>query len=385
MTHRIAWGGWLAGVALLVAGDTLHLVHRLRLAGHGYGGWLAVTIISLAFSSVGAVVADRRPANPVGWLFLAVGLGCAVQVAAAEYAAYARFVVDGGLPGAAVGALSSKLAVAAAVSLLPFVLVVFPTGRLLTTRWRWAPPVFGLLAAVGLVATAVTPGELQPGIDNPLGLTVGRDLGPAPVLWLFVGLPVGVVSLVLRWRRSGEDEREQIKWVIFAGATGIGALLLASVLIPVLGDWVGNVGWTVGLTALPVAAGISILRYRLYDIDRIVSRTVSYAVLTGLLVAFYVGSVTAVTRVTPGGNSLAVAGSTLAVAALFQPLRRRVQAGVDHRFNRSRYDATRTIDAFSARLRGEVDLASLRADLLGVVRRTMQPAAVGLWLREFRP
>ncbi|GAC1331466.1 MAG: hypothetical protein NVSMB13_19800 [Mycobacteriales bacterium] len=135
---------------------------------------------------------------------------------------------------------------------------------------------------------------------------------------------------------------------------------------------------------MPAAAGLSILRYRLYDIDRIISRTVGYALVTGLLVAVYVGLVNAVSRLTPGGNSLAVAASTLSVAALFQPVRRRVQAGVDRRFNRSRYDAARTIDAFSARLREEVDLTSLQGDLLGVVRRTMQPASVGLWLRDSR-
>ncbi len=182
--------------------------------------------------------------------------------------------------------------------------------------------------------------------------------------------------------RSGHEQRAQLKWVLFAATAGAGSTLLTALLRPVVGDWLNTLVWNVALSIIPVAVGISILRYRLFAIDRLISRTVSYGLVTGLLVAVYAGLVTAVSRLTPTGNSLAVAMSTLAVAALFQPLRRRVQAVVDRRFNRPRYDAARTIETFSLELRDQVDLEVLAADLLGVVHQTMQPAKAGLWLRD---
>lgn len=184
----------------------------------------------------------------------------------------------------------------------------------------------------------------------------------------------------MRFGRARGVERQQLKWFAFAGL-----LTLVEIAVAVATDAhtaVSGVAQFVAVATLPAAMGLAIVRYRLYDIDRIVSRTVSYALVSGLLVAVSAGLVTAVTRLTPTGNSLAVAAATLAVAALFQPVRRRVQSSVDRRFNRARYDAARTIDAFSAQLREQVDLASLQADLLTVVRRTMEPATLGLWLRS---
>ncbi|MDQ6650069.1 MAG: hypothetical protein M3Z02_08145, partial [Actinomycetota bacterium] len=185
--------------------------------------------------------------------------------------------------------------------------------------------------------------------------------------------------LVRRFHRARGTERAQVKWFAFGGLATIVEIAGATALD--LRGGLDALSQLVIVSTLPAAIGVAILRYRLYDIDRIVSRTVGYALVTGLLVVVYVSSVTVVTRLTPSGNSLAVAASTLAVAALFQPVRRRVQAGVDRRFNRSRYDAARTIDAFSARLREQVDLDTLASDLISVVRRTMQPASAGVWLR----
>ncbi|GAC1331712.1 MAG: hypothetical protein NVSMB13_20110 [Mycobacteriales bacterium] len=194
---------------------------------------------------------------------------------------------------------------------------------------------------------------------------------------LFFGLGGALMSMVLRFRRAGVAERQQIKLVC--------AALSLTPLPFLLHDWappLSRPAFVVVLPLVPAAVAVAMLRYRLFDIDRLISRTVSYELVTGLLVAVYVGLVAVTTRLLPTGNSVAVAASTLAVAALFQPLRRRVQAAVDRRFNRAKYDAERTVDAFSRRLRGEVDLETVRADLLAVVRQTMQPARAGIWLRE---
>jgi hypothetical protein len=242
------------------------------------------------------------------------------------------------------------------------------------------------------IAWLLVPGEvgLIPGVENPFGVDgsavltalAGRPFETGIGAPIFVCLLVGVASLVVRWRASGSEQRAQLNWVLFAAAAGFLSTLLTSMLIPVLGSWPNTVAWNVALSGIPVAVGISILRYRLFAIDRIISRTVSYSLVTGVLLAVYAGLVTAVSPLTPTGNSLAVAMSTLAVAALFQPLRRRVQAVVDRRFNRPRYDAARTIETFTLELRDKVDLEVLAADLLTVVQQTMQPAKAALWLRD---
>jgi hypothetical protein len=249
-----------------------------------------------------------------------------------------------------------------------------------------------VLPLLSAIAWVVVPGEvgLIPGVVNPFGIEgnaligalTGRSFETSIGAPIFVCLLVGVASMVVRWRGSGRDQRAQLKWVLFAAATGFLSTLLTGLLAPVIGSWLNELAWNVALSIIPVAVGISILRYRLFAIDRIISRTVSYGLVTGVLLAVYAGLVTAVSRLTPSGNSLAVAMSTLAVAALFQPLRRRVQAVVDRRFNRPRYDATRTIETFALELRDKVDLEVLAADLLGVVHQTMQPAKAGLWLRH---
>jgi hypothetical protein len=383
---------WVVMLILVVAGDGLLLAHQMRSPGTLSPIWPAATLDGLAFGSVGVVVATRRAENPIGWLFLTIGVLSGVQLLTGEYAMYDRYVLHDSLPGASVSGWVSGLVSVAVLGLLPLVLLVFPDGRFLSHGWRRFGKVAVLLSAASALWVALTPGELglSPGIDNPFGvesdnavlrvvagatfeLTVG-----API---FVCLMAGVVSLVLRWRSSGPEQRAQLKWVLFAATAGFSAILLTALLIPVAGEWLNNAVWSVALAVTPVAVGVSILRYHLFSIDHIISRTVSYTVITGLLVVVYAGLVTAVSRLTPTGGSWAVAGATLAVASLFQPLRRRVQAVVDRRFNRPRVDAAATIEAFGLQLRDQVDLAALAADLLAVVRQTMEPASASLWLR----
>jgi hypothetical protein len=269
-------------------------------------------------------------------------------------------------------------------------LLLLPNGRLLSSRWRPAVWLLGAGVVVGSFGFATIPGVID-GTDparhlvNPLGL---RAAGPVPealaiagAAMLLMGMIAGVVSLVLRFRRSRDVERQQMRWVAAGGCCVLLAPVMALVLsLPVPDVFSGALG-TLCIAAVPVCVGVAVLRYRLYDLGRVVSRTLSYAVVTALLVVVYLTVVTTTARLAPGSSSLGVAASTLAAAALFQPLRRWVQGAVDRRFNRSRYDADRTVDDFRRRLRDEVDLDTVRADLLHVVDKTVQPTTVGLWLR----
>ncbi|MDP9219726.1 MAG: hypothetical protein M3P23_04205 [Actinomycetota bacterium] len=394
--HRLPWALWALAVALVVAADALVIAQLLSPASPLFAAWPAATLNALTFATVGAVVALRRPGNPVGWLFLVIGVLSGVQLGTGEYAMYDRYVRHDALPGTAVSGWVCGVASVLVLGLMSFVLLLFPDGRFLSRQWRRFGQVAVLLTGVSVLALAVAPGELglTAGIDNPFGLSSDSELADlvagAP-FELTIGAPVilcalvGVACLVVRWRRAGAEQRAQLKWVLFAAAAGFTAVVLSASLIPLVGEWANNMAWNVALAVIPVAAGASILRYRLYDIDHIVSRTVSYTVVTGLLVAVYAGLVTAVSRLIPeNSKSLAVAASTLAVAALLQPLLRRVRAVVDRRFNRSRYDSARTVEAFSLRLREQVDLGALQADLLAVVHETMQPTSARLWLRGAR-
>jgi hypothetical protein len=281
------------------------------------------------------------------------------------------------------------------VTILP---LVFPTGRLLSPRWR---PVWWFSLAT--VATSVVGIGLQPGrmdleadVENPLGVhgtaaTVVQVLNNAIWFAIITSIALAAASLVVRFRRSTGTERQQMKWFALAGLTTVAGLMLAVVgaIIPARwGDPVGNVGWTVflacGMLGIPVATGIAILRHRLYDIDVVINRTLVYGTLTAALAATYVGLVLLLRLVLgplAGESALSVAGSTLVVAALFRPARIRIQAVVDRRFYRSRYDASRTLDEFAHRLRHELDLDAVGTDLCTAADRTVQPSHVSLWLR----
>jgi hypothetical protein len=394
----LAWGLWASTVLGLAL--TAWLDGRSGQAGLGgqEGAGLAAVMLMvmamLSAATVGAVLASRRPAHPVGWLLVALGLALAVNILGQVYVRYAVVARPGALPGAAYLAGPSLGLQIAWLSLAGFVMLLTPTGSLPSPRWRWWARVTAVAPLVLLLASALDPAPLapeHPGFANPLAVP-GL---PAPVLIVpavaagavvLAGLPVAGWSLVARYRRARGVERLQLRWLALAAVLA-SALLLVAVLVAFLlaEDIVVLAAVSTSAALLPLATGAAILRYRLYDIDRIVSRTLAYGLVTVLLGLGYAAVVLGLGRLLPeGSGTLAVAGATLAVAALFQPLRRRVQGVVDRRFNRRRYDAARTIAAFSARLRDEIDLDTLTGELLAVVEETMQPDRTSLWLRSRR-
>ncbi len=392
---RIAWSLWTMTLVLttLTALLSFHVPATPERSEPG-PMVLLFSLLILAFPTVGAVIATRRSENPIGLIFCGAGLVIALQSFALTYADYALFARPGSLPGVRIMAWFSSwitMPVLALAGALLFVL--FPDGRLPSRRWRyliWMATVGSLMVAVG-VALRKGPLDTHSSIDNPFG--IGGVVGD--VLWMVsiagamllnVGWIASRVSLIWRWRRAGGVERQQIKWFAYAAlliAGGFAASLVFS------SSRVSSLAWllvTLGFLSLPVAAGIAILRYRLYDIDRIINRTLVYGTLTTLLALVYFGGVVTlqyVFRALTGGESqLAVVASTLAIAALFGPLRRRIQGFIDRLFYRRRYDAAKVLAAFSARLKDETDLDELSEDLTSMVRETLQPAHVSLWLRS---
>jgi hypothetical protein len=286
-----------------------------------------------------------------------------------------------------------SLAFGPAIVLLAGVMpLYFPDGRLPSRRWRWVVWIAALGIVVGILQQAVAVGPLaNTGIDNPIGIPAFHDLDGLlallNVLLAIVVLPLAVASSVRKYRRGSATTREQLKWFSAVALLTVTGFAAGAVPIAPISNW-GGFFAIVGLVLLPIAIGIAILRYRLYEIDRIISRTVSYAVVTGILALVFVGTILVSQTVLASffrGNSVAVAASTLVVATLFQPLRRRVQSTVDRRFNRSRYDAERTVAAFAEHLRDEVALGPLEADIRGVVSLTLAPTTVGLWIRPSGP
>jgi hypothetical protein len=345
-----------------------------------------VTLAVVSAAIVGALVASRRPGHPVGWLLLGVGLAVATNALVEPYVKYGLVVRPGSVPGARylVPILYSSYLVGLACA--GFVLLLTPTGSLPSPRWRWWARAAAAAPVLIVLGFAVQPDPLAPDyLGNPLAVPA---LAPALLVAALAGMAVvgvgllaGAVSLVLRFRRARGVERLQLRWLALAAALA-SALLLAGLVAVFLGrDAVVLASLSLCLALLPLATGAAILRYRLYDLDRIISRTLAYGLLTVLLGLGYAAVVLGLGRLLPEGSSLVVAAATLAVAALFQPLRRRLQAVVDRRFNRRRHDAARIIDGFGARLRDQVDLDTLTADVLAVVDQTMQPTQASLWLR----
>jgi hypothetical protein len=352
----------------------------------------AFVLATLSASTVGALLASRRPHHPVGWLLLGLGLPVALSGAATVYANYGLMARPGGLPAADWAALYHGVSVLIALVSLQFVLLLTPTGSLPSPRWRWWARVAAGAALVALLTSLVLPFDPPyQATANPL--TTPVLAGPLRTLntltWLITALGVAVAAgaLLLRFRRAHGVERLQLRWLVLAAAlaAAVLAVTVLALTVGLLGP-TGNevlLGWVsaVVLGLLPLATGASILRYRLYDLDRIISRTVAYGLLTLLLGGGYAVVVLGLGQLLGRDSSLVVAAATLAVAALFQPVRRRVQVAVDRRFNRRRYDAARTIEGFSARLREQVDLDALTSELLVVADQTMQPTRVSIWLR----
>lgn len=345
----------------------------------------------LAFAIVGAVVAWKRPSNPIGWLLLATGfVMCTGFVGASAYTAH-----EPALPGRVYVMWYTHITAQSPgiFTFFAFFLLLFPNGRLPTPRWRHLARFSVASTTLFLLLLAFGPGELaesKPPTQNPLAVGWVGPISKIVELPLFFAvmscIPAASVSFVLRFRRSRGDERQQLKWFAWSAVLLGMAITVAPILFitdPQTVPWLWPVMFFVATTSVPVAAGIAVMRYRLYDIDRIISRTLSYAVITIVLAAVYLGIVVGLQRVLQpltGGRDLAIAGSTLVVAAAFGPVRRRVQSAVDRRFNRARYDAARTIEAFATRLREQVDIDALGAELTDIVHRTMEPDNASLWL-----
>jgi hypothetical protein len=328
----------------------------------------------------------------VGWLLLGFALALTASGVIFSYVTYGLLARPGALPAAATLARYYPATGAAALALLSLVLLLTPTGSLPSARWRWWAVITAVTPVALVLVVAVVPGRLDPQLllasspfsDRALG---GVLLVATRVALTVTSLAVAVAagSLVLRFRRAQGVERQQLRWVALAAAVMVLAVPIVLVPValesPILVDWASAV-WVV---VLPVAVGAAVLRYRLYDLDRIISRTLAYGLLTLLLAGGYGVVALGLGQLLGQDSSLAVAGATLAVAAAFQPLRRRIQAAVDRRFNRGRFDAARTIEVFSTRLRDQVELDTLTAEVLGVVDQTMQPTRASLWLRPQAP
>jgi hypothetical protein len=344
-------------------------------------------VSNLLFPIVAGVIASKRPGNRVGWLLLGYSLAVAVAGFVAAWGYYGVVLEPGSLPLAGAAVWAASCFWMSGLVFLPLLFLHFPTGHLLSKRWRWVPPlcllplVLVAVPAVGLVgepALLIVEGFFED--EPPARLEWATSFFDAALLVLVVVVLLSVVSLILRYRRSQGPERLQLKWVLWAA----GILVLSGIWETVIGSSAFTAALSaVIFAAIPVSIAVAILRYRLYEIDRLINRTLVYAVLTAFLAAAYLGIVVALQNVIPGANDsdLTIAGSTLAVAALFRPLRARIQGFIDRRFYRRRYDAQRTLESFNSRLREEVDLDHLSAELLGVVRDTMQPAHASLWLR----
>jgi hypothetical protein len=358
------------------------------------GFLLALLLAFTAFMVVGAVIVARRPGNVIGWLFSAIGLLTATGTLALDYAEYAYVTRPGSLPGPLLAAWYQWWWLPLFALILVFTPLLFPTGRLLSARWR--PVAVAAAVATGLIAVG---GALEPTLKlqnenytvrNPIGLTVVPDEEAGRLFAVLFGVlafcaVAALVSLVLRFRRSRGIERQQLKWFTYAVALAI-LFQLVTEALPEGTSTVRDVLFGLTVAFIPIAAGIAVLRYRLYDIDRLINRTLVYGLLTAILGLGYAATVLVLGELFGGIGgappSWAVAGVTLAVAALFQPARRRIQAAVDRRFNRRKYNAVKTVEAFSLRLRDEVDLDALSAELLTVADQTMQPTTASLWLRQ---
>ena len=370
---------------LMVAALVLSaLVHQLSVLGSG-----PVVPVVVVYAAVGFVVARRQPGNSIGWILIAFIVVFLLSDVVGSYAAlYYRFGHHG-LPLASVAVVLQPLW-APALLLFPVVILLFPDGRLAARRWRWVLRVYvvaGALASWALFYPAVSAVARHDVRVDAFGdvISNGRShsgpLAAAEVLGLLVILMIWlsfVAHQILSWRRATGERRQQLKWLATGAAV---TLVVVATSFGISSTSVSGEILGIALAALPVGIGVGILKYRLYEIDRIISRTLAYAIVTGVLVGVYAGLVLLATQVLGFHSSVAVAVSTLAAAALFNPLRRRVQRTVDHRFNRARYDAEQTVTAFAARLKEAVDLGSVRDDLGAVVAKALEPAHMSVWIQ----
>ncbi len=395
----LAWSLWALTVALMgltVLFTVMYPVYR-DTASNAINFALAILFVA-TFGTVGALIASRRPENPIGWVFCGMGLALVVAVFFGNYAQYSLVVEPGALPWAKSAAWVGNWIWLVALSPLGFILLLFPDGRPPSPRWRIVARLQIAALAGWSVSQAFAPGPLvnagYESVENPYGIEalggLFKVVGTISGFLVLATVIASAFSILVRFLRSRGDERRQIKWVAYAGGLVMLVLVLqlgvetalpeTDLLVEVL-----TLSLVAALCTVPIAAGVAILKYRLYEIDAIINRTLVYGLLTFSLVLVYVGSVVLLRGLVFGftgrSSQLVVVASTLAVAALFGPLRRRVQGFIDRRFYREKYDAAKTLEAFSARLRDETDLEALGGGLLEVVGETVRPAHARLWLR----
>jgi len=385
--HRLS--GWRAGAVWLVAASGIPAIVLAEIFNPA--DWIAVLMfgtVLLSFGLVGAVLVTRLPGNRVGWLLWASGSALAWATAGIAYATQSAIACGGCQPATVPIAILANMGFAPIVGIVGiFIPLLFPDGRLPSPAWRpiaW----FGLASTALLTAAiAFTPGPISGGVENPIGIDAFASDGgagtAAAIAAMVVAMAMAFASVVWRFRHADAVQRQQLRWFGYATSAML-ACLVVGISRSFEASWVVLF---VGLGLMPLATGLAILRYRLYDLDRLVSRTIAYAVVTGGLILVYLAinlGLTAAFESFTSGNSVVIAASTLAVAALFTPLRRRVQRVVDRRFDRARYDAERMTIAFAERLRNEVDIQAVARELDASVRRAVAPGGVGIWLREAR-
>src|SRR5215216_5433049 len=390
----LAWSLWAHSLALTALSLLLLILNLSHPDVPVYSFWTENVLYSVGFSSVGAVIVPRMsPENPIGWLFCAIGLLWAVIHFIGEYAIYTLLAAPGSLPAGELASWIYSWLWVPSLGLLVFLSLLFPNGRLPSARWRWFARLSALLTLVGMVLAAFSPGQIilgLPAIRNPLGIEgLPNAYKPVQALMLIL-IAVSVASLLMRRLYARGVERQQTKWFTYTSAVAASGAILDYIISEPLElvwlGWLGHALVLVGLAGIPIAMGIAITHYRLYEIDALINRTLVYGLLTATLVALYFAAIVVLQRVfvvlTGEQSTLAVVASTLLIAALFNPLRQRIQSFIDRRFYRRKYDARKTLEDFSAKLRDETDLDALSNDLVGVVRETMQPAHVSLWLRS---
>jgi hypothetical protein len=388
--------GWLVALGTLAV-LSFAAVIVLTLLSHQVGNGLIAAVIGVPCAGIGLVVARRRRDNPLGWLFLVIAGFLFLSMDGGDYAVIV-YRLGHRLPLGPAGLVLFKMG-PPSLLLFAVAILLFPDGRLQSRLWRWALGVFGVSLAALVTASAVATAAALAGpvirVDRAGGLVAAEH----PAVWLSVvqdllvlvllGLSLAFIARqALSWRRATGERRQQLKWLASGAAVSIACIAVAGTLysgtLNTPRELIGGIA-ALGIAALPVSIGVAILKYRLYEIDRILSRTLAYAVVTGLLVGVYAGLVLLATRVLDVHGTVAVAAATLAAAALFAPVRRRVQHVVDRRFNRARYDADRIVAAFAARLQDAVDLDAVRGDLLGAVQEALEPASASVWLTGPRP
>jgi hypothetical protein len=395
----LAWSLCALSLALTALSLLLLALNRSDPNTHIYEYWQVDTLVPVSFSIIGAIIASRLPANPLGWLFCAAACVAAVDHFSAEYALYALLAQPTSLPAGEALAWLASWAWILYAGCIALSLLLFPNGRPPSRRWRWLAWLSVFLTIAGAVWVAFSPGVIGNlgSIRNPLGIE-GLPSGFKPVQTIMLALlfVAALSTLVVRLRRARGIERQQIKWPAFTVVVVAGSSFLSDTAISeAIGlrwlEWAGYVIFIPALIGFPISIGIAIVRYRLYDIDILINRTLVYGALSATLALIYFGGVAttqAIFRALTGQQEqpqLAIVISTLLIAALFNPLRRRIQRFIDRRFYRRKYDARKTLEAFSAKLRDETDLDALSDDLVGVVKETMQPSRISLWQRPDTP